>query len=154
MGPSQGVIYRGPPNGPPTPFSQLPERSDRLALLLDRFTQKSASLLYWSDDSFFPQGLAVKQDLLQFIENKSERSEFTGAMDVVRGWMTDVEGPNGGPFATCNFTLRTFPEYVQSRNMPLDNTLTLPGSPPQDRQVEGIFIATSDAILLTLVPLT
>lgn len=54
VGPSQGVIYRGPPNGPPTPFSQLPERSDRLALLLDRFTQKSASLLYWSDDSFFP----------------------------------------------------------------------------------------------------
>ena len=107
---AQGEIYTSPPNGLPGPFEELEPPSNRVALLLDRFTQTGDKVLHYSNDSFFPQ--TFDRGLFQFIPDELDRENLTKTMDLVRGWITNVEGPTAGPFATCQFNLLIPTAYV------------------------------------------
>jgi len=112
---AEGAIFTGAPNGYATPFAELPPPSDRVALLLDRFTHRSAVVLHCSNNSMFPPEPTLAQDLFQFMPYELDRENLTRTMDLVKRWITTgVDGPAAGPFATCRFTLHIPPRYVSA----------------------------------------
>lgn len=129
--PASAQTFRGSPSEYSVPIGSLPRPSMRVCILLDRF-RSEAFMLHASNDMIIPPGSVLNHNLLNFIPAEADRIALLRAIHVVKNWSTHSENTADGIHGTCRFTINT-PSYP-------------------NKLVDGILSATSDAVLLVLIP--
>jgi len=128
------AIFTGSPNDYSTPIDLLPQASPRAAILINRFIQTRAVIDHCSNDCIVPAELIFNQDLFSFVAEGSGLKDLKAALNLIKTLgAAQVETAKTDLYSFCKFTLIT------------------PTDPPEEKKVEGIVSAHSDAILLLIV---
>ncbi|KAG8834638.1 hypothetical protein FRC17_007940 [Serendipita sp. 399] len=125
-------IFTGSPSSYITPIGDL-HPSERVCLLLDRFNS-AAIVLHCSNDVIIQENLIRFKNLFQFIPSETDQTSLGNAIHVVKNWRTHFDGKADGIFAVCRFTME------------------ISKDPPTLKQLDAILAATSDAVILVLIP--